>query len=146
MGFPPIKKPEGLEHLDRDYFAYYAEIQIDVETNVPVIMSEKLTAWNPDAPPERPQNMVVMWNGKKEDPLELYIVVGKTNIVLLRATGAAVKFSSEKAIKAAMDKTQLALDGGASGLDLRIQKAFKKSKFWTPTENCQKQIEAARGN
>lgn len=146
LGFPPIEKPKGLEELDEDYFAYNADIQIDVETNVPVIMSEKLVSWKPDAPPERPKQADVMWNGKKEDPLELYITMGKTKVVLLRATGKAVKFSSEKAIKAAMDKVQGALDIGISGIDLRIQKAFKKSRFWEVAENCQEQIEAARGN
>ena len=146
LGFPPIKKPEGFEHLDRDCFAYHAQIQIDVETNSPVVMSEELTIWSPDAPPQQPEQNIVKWNGKKEDPLELYVAVGKTKVVLLRATGKAVKFSSEKAIKSAMDKIQGALDAGISGIDLRIQKAFKKSRFWEVTENCQEQIEAARGN
>jgi hypothetical protein len=149
LGFPPIPKPKGYEHIkgeEEDCLAYHAEIQIDVETNVPVVMSEELTLWQPESPPKQPQQTDVKWNGKKEDPLELYITIKDTNIVLLRAMGIAVKFSSEKAIKAAMGKLQNLLDTGLTTLPLRMQKAFKKSKFWKINENCQEQIEAANGN
>jgi len=143
LGFPPIEKPEGCEDVDEDYLSYSTEIQIDIETNSPVIMSESYSLWEPEVPAERPKHIPVQWNGKKEDPLELYIEIGNSKVVLLSATGKAVKFSSEKVIRAAMGKLQQALDIGTPGIDFRIGKLFKKSKFWKLEPDCQDKIEAA---
>ena len=125
LGFPPIEKPKGHEHLDEECFAYHAEIQIDVETNAPIIISEKLSLWHSDTPPTRPPQANVKWNGKKEDPLELFMTINGTDVILLKATGIAVKFSSEKAIYAAMTKVQRAVVSGISTLGLKIGITFK---------------------
>ena len=87
-----------------------------------------------------------MWNGKKEDPLELYIMINDKRVVLLAATGTAVKFSSEKAIQTAINKLQSIVDIGTTSIDIRVKKAFKKSKFWKINEDCQTQIGAANGS
>jgi hypothetical protein len=147
IGLPPIEKPKGLEHLDEDYFSFHMEILIDVELNVPVLASEKLVIWNPGVEPEKPKDKgIVKWNGKKEDPLELYVEVGGKNVVLLRATGIAVKFSSEQAIMGAVEKLQEILDSAAPAMLLeRIKQKFKRSRFWESNDLCVDQIKGANG-
>jgi len=146
LGFPPISKPKGYEHIDEDYFSINMEVCIDVELNVPVLMDERLSLWQPPAESVQPRPKQVKWNGVKKDPLELYVEINGEKVVLLRATGEAVRFSSEKAINAAIDKLQKAVDSSpVSSWEFRILKTFKKSKFWKMAENCAKTAEAASG-
>jgi hypothetical protein len=110
------------------------------------LVSEKFVLWSPSAKAETPKEYDVHWNGKKQDPIELYTTIGEKNIVLLRATGKAVKFSSEKAIRSSMDKLQELI--GASQLDtlhLRIAKKFRKSRFWKLVD-CESHIKEAIGS
>ena len=137
LGYPPTSKPAGYEHLDEDYFSHSMEISIDVEQNVPVLMEERLVLWDPSVQTERPKSQLVRWNGAKEDPLELYTNVGDKRIILLIATGVAVKFSSEQAINAAIEKLQDVINGvQPENWEIRIAKKFKKSKFWQVKEGC----------
>jgi hypothetical protein len=149
VGLPPIEKPPGYEQIDDDdgLFAEYMEIAIDVELNVPVLVSEKLVLWDQRAPTERPKSKgTVQWNGIKEDPLELYMTVNGKNIVLLQATGIAVKFSSEQAINSAIGKVQQIVDASTTDMLLqRIEKKFKRSRFWKPNGLCVDQIKEADG-
>jgi len=141
LGFPPISKPEGKEHLDEECFAYQMEICIDVEMNVPVLMDESLAEWDVSAESVKFEPQTVKWNGKKEDPIELYVEDGGAKTVLLFATGKAVKFSSEKAILAAMDKLQEIVAGmPQENWGFHIQKKFKKSKFWQVGNDFNKEV------
>lgn len=131
MGLPPLEKPHGYEHLGEDYFAHKMDIAIDVQQNVPVIVRESLILWNPTGKTEHPKNRTVNWNGIKKDPIELFTELNDKKIVLLYATGKAVKFSSEKAINHAMEKLQETINGAKpENWEIRISKEFKKSKFW----------------
>lgn len=146
MGLPPIEKPEGYEHMPDEAFSQAMDIAIDVQHNVPVLVSEKLVLWSPSAKAETPKEYDVHWNGKKQDPIELYTTVGGKDIVLLRATGKAVKFSSEKAIRSSMDTLQELIGGSQlDTLHLRVAKKFKKSRFWQPVD-CESQIKEASGS
>jgi hypothetical protein len=146
LGFPPIRKPEGKEDVDEDCLAFKMDVCIDVEMNVPVLMDEWLVEWMPISPSIRPSPKLVKWNGIKKEPLELYTEINGTKVVLLRAIGEAVRFSSEKAINAAIDKLQNAIDNiPPSSWEHNIAKTFKKSKFWNIVDNCGKMAEEAIG-
>jgi len=134
LGFPPIIKPDGFEHLDEDFFAYYAKIQINIDTNAPIIMSEELQLWDYRPKIEQSTKRSIEWNGLKKDPIELYTEVDGKRAVLLVATGVAVKFSSEKSINAAIAKLESVIDSIPETWGPKIAKLFKKSKFWTIVE------------
>jgi len=139
LGLPPIEKPKGYENVDEGSLAYRSEVLIDVEQNVPVIVEESFVLW---APPQEyearhSEKYEIGWNGIKKDPLELYVNMGDKKIVLLVAIGEAVKFSSEKAIQAAMDKLQTTVSSTpVDNWETAISKLFKKSRFWTVKSGC----------
>lgn len=149
LGIPPIEKPKGYEHCDEKCFAIRMEITIDVEQNVPIIWDEELVIWKPSDTSQSSvsaQHYDVLWNGIKKDPIELYTDINGTKIILLIATGDAVRFSSPQAIQAAVDKLQnLVSSTQVDNWETAINKLFNKSKFWTVKDGCSEKAKSAIG-
>lgn len=134
LGLPPIKKPEGMEHLDDSYFAEKMDLLVDVGLNVPIVAKEELVSWKPGQVAKREINYIdlcVKWNKEKNENSEIYVDIKGTRVSLLKTQGTGMKFASKAMIEKAINDMQGILnDTDLEYLESRIKDKFGKSRLW----------------
>lgn len=147
LGLGPVKKPKGYEDVSNKIcdkiLAFKYDIEIDITHNLPILVYEEYELWDnvvksAVASDNHKQllDYCVQWNGVKEDPLDLFIMIDDVQVTLLRGTGNGVRFMSQSNIEKAISILQDILNESTNvaGLDNMIRKKFNKSKVWNAVE------------